>query len=193
MPTLSSDPCRILVQSDAWCTRRVLESCRSLSRDQFHRRFEMGLGTIHLTLTHILSTMRRWTDRLAGRTPRPMLHAVPDHPQVGGEDKDRSVDELLAILDEGERDLLAVLRPDPAWLAGVVSLEWKGDDGVVKTHSFSRAAVVAHVTTHGYHHRAQVLNMLRHLSVPGVSDKLPELSVVDWQGEVESPPVPKRG
>ena len=45
------------------------------------------------------------------------------------------------------------------------------------------------MTTHGYHHRAQVLNMLRHLNLPGVSDKLPEPSAVDWQGAVESPPV----
>ena len=38
-----------------------------------------------------------------------------------------------------------------------------------------------HVLTHGHYHRAQCLNMLRHLGVPGVSDKLPDLDVIDWQ------------
>jgi uncharacterized damage-inducible protein DinB len=41
--------------------------------------------------------------------------------------------------------------------------------------------MLVHVTTHGMHHRAQCLNMLRHLAVPGVSDRLPEIDVLEWQ------------
>ena len=36
------------------------------------------------------------------------------------------------------------------------------------------------VATHGMHHRAQCLNMLRQLAAPGVSDRLPEIDVLDW-------------
>ena len=189
MPPLTSDPNRILICSDAWCTRTLLEHSRPLSREQFHRKFEMGLGSLHETFTHIISVMRRWTDRLAGRTPRAMLHALPKYPHLSGESKDRTVDELLALLDEAEKDLLTVVKQDPAWLASTLELEWPGDDGKKKRYTFTRGAVVVHMTTHGYHHRAQVLNMLRHLNLPGVSDKLPEPSAVDWQGAVESPPV----
>ncbi len=46
MPTLSSDPVEILIKSDAWGTRLVLDSCRGLSRDQFHQKFEIGLGSV---------------------------------------------------------------------------------------------------------------------------------------------------
>lgn len=189
MPTISSDPNHILIASDAWGTRLLLRHCAGLSREQFHRRFEIGLGTLHETFTHIISASRRWTDRLAVRTVRPMLNAVPGRASPGADVRERSVDELLALLDEAEQDLSRVVVRDPGWLASTLSVEWPGADGVVKTYTFSRAAVVVHLTTHGYHHRAQALNMLRHLNVPGVSDKLPEPSAVDWQSAVESPPV----
>ena len=48
-------------------------------------------------------------------------------------------------------------------------------------HTITRAAALVHVLTHGSHHRAQCVNILRTLAIPGVSDKLPELQVVDWQ------------
>jgi uncharacterized damage-inducible protein DinB len=41
--------------------------------------------------------------------------------------------------------------------------------------------MLIHVTTHGMHHRAQCLNMLRQLAVPGISDRLPEIDVLEWQ------------
>jgi uncharacterized damage-inducible protein DinB len=36
------------------------------------------------------------------------------------------------------------------------------------------------------HHRAQCLNMLRHLSAPGISDQLPEIDPLDWQLETHA-------
>lgn len=194
MPALSFDANHILIASDAWCTRALLEHSRPLSREQFHRRFEIGLGSLHDSFTHIISVMRRWTDRLAGRTPRPMLHALPKYPHLSGESKDRSIDDLLELLNDAERDLYAVVKSDPAWLASTVTLDWPSEDppGITKTYTFTRGCVIVHLTTHGYHHRAQALNMLRHLNVPGVSDKLPEPSAVDWQAAVESPPMEKK-
>lgn len=72
-----------------------------------------------------------------------------------------------------------------------VTVEWPGDEGKVKVYTFTRGAVFVHLTTHGYHHRAQCLNMLRHLQVPGMSDCLPEPSAADWQSAIESPPTVK--
>lgn len=195
MPTLSSDPIDILITSDAWGTRGVLNICAKLPHDQFHRMFPIGLGSLHDTLTHIVSVMRRWTDRLAGRTPRPMLHAVAKYPHLEGDTKERSPGELLTLLDEAEHDLVAVMRAIRAEnrLDSTIALDWPGDDGTTKTYSFTRGCVVVHLTTHGYHHRAQCLNMLRQLGapVPGVTDGYPEPSAVDWQAETESPPTIK--
>ncbi len=191
---MTSDVCEVLIKSDAWGTRGVLNVCRGLTREQFHKKFEIGLGSLHETLTHVVGTMRRWTDRLAGRTARPMLNVVPEFPHLGGEKKDRTPDELLVLLKEAEEDLLRTVASFRGDHAATLSLEWPGEAGEVKVYSFTRAAVIAHVTTHGYHHRAQCLNMLRHLSapVPGVTAGLPEPSAVDWQAETEAPPTIKR-
>lgn len=196
MATLTDDPIDILIRSDAWGTRGVLKICAELSREQFHRKFEMGLGSLHDTITHVISTMRRWTDRLAGRTPRPMLHTVPEFPHVGGEDIKRTAGELLELLDAAERDLLETMAKVKAEgrLGSLVQLDWPGENGTVKQYTFTRGAVIVHVTTHGYHHRAQCLNMLRQLGapVPGVTDGAPEVSAVDWQAETESPAVVRK-
>jgi uncharacterized damage-inducible protein DinB len=45
---------------------------------------------------------------------------------------------------------------------------------------------LVHVTTHGMHHRAQCLNMLRHMGVPGISDRLPEIDPLDWQLQAQA-------
>jgi uncharacterized damage-inducible protein DinB len=45
-----------------------------------------------------------------------------------------------------------------------------------RTIELTRGAVLAQVVTHGMHHRAQCLNMLRQLGVT----PLPASSVVEW-------------
>ena len=54
--------------------------------------------------------------------------------------------------------------------------------------TFTRGVALTHVLVHGTHHRAQCLNMLRRLDVPGVSDRLPDLDVNEWQYETECKP-----
>ena len=46
----------------------------------------------------------------------------------------------------------------------------------------TRAGVITQVTTHGMHHRAQCLNMLRHLGVK----PLPPSSVIEWVRAVDA-------
>ncbi|MGD9688510.1 MAG: DinB family protein [Phycisphaerales bacterium] len=197
MPALSADVVDILIASDAWGTRQLLRVCGALPGEQFHRRFEIGPGSLHDTITHMISAMRRWTDRLAERAVRAPIEAIAARPDLKGDARQRTPAELLALLDEAERDLLATMRAlaSAQGLGGMVTLEWPGAKGEVKVYRFTCAAVIAHVATHGYHHRAQCLNMLRQLGapVPGVTSGYPELSAVDWQSEVESPPTIKGG
>lgn len=53
-----------------------------------------------------------------------------------------------------------------------------------ESYRFSLAAMLVHVTTHGTHHRGQCLNMLRRLGIPGVSDRLPDIDVLDRELDV---------
>ncbi|NJL30451.1 MAG: hypothetical protein HC898_01815 [Phycisphaerales bacterium] len=63
----ASNPIDILLAHDHWATGQLLHACESLSHEQLHRPFEMGLGSLHDTLTHIIVGKRRWADLLAGR------------------------------------------------------------------------------------------------------------------------------
>jgi uncharacterized damage-inducible protein DinB len=53
-----------------------------------------------------------------------------------------------------------------------------------KEYSFTRGVVITHVATHGMHHRAQCLNMLKHLGV----SPLPPSSVTEWARMADSQP-----
>ena len=156
MPT--SDPVELLVTTNTWATRNLLDACEGLSHDQFHQEFPMGPGSLHKTLTHILAAMRGWGDMLAGRDQRPRL-----------EGEDRSVAELKQLLDEISSDFEKTATSHPT--NELVTGERGG-----RSFTFARGAVIVHVTTHGMHHRAQCLNMLRQLGV----DPLPPSAVVEW-------------
>ena len=78
----------------------------------------------------------------------------------------------LVLLDDVSDDLEASVAAHPA--DEVVTGERGG-----RSYSFVRGAVLTHVTTHGMHHRAQCLNMLRQLGV----DPLPKGAVVEWMLE----------
>jgi uncharacterized damage-inducible protein DinB len=155
----TSNPLDILLTHDRWATRNILDACSKLSDEQFHQRFEMGSGSLHDTATHILAAMRGWGDLLASREPRPRLDPV----------ERRTAAELMVLADESYDDFANLVRSHP--LEDIVS---RVRDG--KTYSFTRGAVLTHVTTHAMHHRAQCLNMLRHVG----AKPLPQSSVMEW-------------
>jgi uncharacterized damage-inducible protein DinB len=153
-----SDITAILLAHDHWATRAILDACAPLTAAQFHQRFEMGPGSLHDTLRHTLYAMGAWCDVLHAR---PFRNRDPE--------KQYTVPEMLQILDAVSAELIDVSTLHPPH--EIVS---RTRDSV--TTKYTRAAVLAHVTTHSVHHRAQCLNMLRHLGV----DPLPMISVTTW-------------
>lgn len=158
MPT--SDPIEVLLAHDHWASRNLLSACGPLTDGQFHRRFEMGPGSLHDTTTHVIGAMRRWTDFMARREARPRLEEDGSR---------RTPGQLLALLDEAAADLKTQARAGPP--DELISGERGG-----RMYTFSRGGVLAHVATHAMHHRAQCLNMLRQLGVT----PLPPSSVLEW-------------
>jgi uncharacterized damage-inducible protein DinB len=156
-----SDPLQILLSHDQWATAQVLAACGPLTSGQFHQRFDIGPGSLHDALTHLIGAMRAWTETLAGTEPRPRLESDGQH---------RTPAQLRILLEEAWQDFSAEARRRP--LDEIVTRRTR--DG--KTIQMTRAEVLTHVTTHGMHHRAQCLNMLRQLGVR----PLPPSSVVEW-------------
>lgn len=156
---------QILLAHNAWATRKLLDGCAALSPEQFHQPFEMGPGSVHNTLLHIIGAMQRWSDRIGGRDLRPS-------PESAG--RKWSIVELRDLLERVERDLDSAARAVCDAGAMSATMEVSFDGQVLR---FSKAAALVHVTTHGMHHRAQALNMLRRLGHSGLVD---ELDALDW-------------
>ena len=173
-PRAAGDPLDILLRHDAWATREVLRACSGLTDEQWHRRFEIGPGSLHDALTHVVGAMLRWADRIDG--PPTELR-----PSIEGLAR-RTPAELLALLEAAESGLAASAdRARARGLGTEFEVTLAG-----RTHRFTLGAALVHVTTHGMHHRAQCLNMLRHLGAPGISDRLPEIDPLDWQLQAEA-------
>jgi uncharacterized damage-inducible protein DinB len=156
-----SDPLQILLSHDRWATAQVLTACEELTPEQFHRRFDIGPGTLHDTLTHVLGVMRTWTDTLAETALRPRLES---------DGQRRTPGQLRALLDDVWRELAAEARRRPVSEIVIRHLR----DGTQRP--ITRGAALAQVATHSMHHRAQCLNMLRHLG----ATPLPPSSVAEW-------------
>jgi uncharacterized damage-inducible protein DinB len=158
-----SDAMELLLIHNEWANRQLLETCRGLTDEQFHRKFEMGPGSLHDTMAHVFDAVGIWSDMIAGRERRQIVKQT------------RTVDELLAYMEKNHAEFNALIAAKPA--SATFSATRMG-----KTYTFTYGGVVTHVMTHGMHHRAQCLNMLRH-----VGAKQPMSSVAEWMRENDQP------
>lgn len=156
-----------LLGHDTWTTRQLLEHSRGLTDDQFVKRFDIGPGSVHFTFVHLIEVMLNWADRIADRERRPM--------SMPSEDEGiRSIDELLELLNDAEialRDTATTIANDNR-LDEMMSLTHEG-----QTWKFTRGSALAHVLTHGMHHRAQLFYMLKKLGLPASNDG----DVIEWE------------
>lgn len=163
----ASNPLDILLQHDRWATHQIIDACKKLTPEQFSQRFEMGPGSLQATITHMIGAINAWCDTLARRALRPRI----EHSGIA-----YSPEELLGLNDQSHDELDQLAKSHP--VEEMVTRMLKE-----KEYLLTRGAVVTHVTTHGMHHRAQCLNMLRHLGVK----PLPMSSVHEWFRTVEMP------
>ncbi|MDE0888098.1 MAG: DinB family protein [Phycisphaerales bacterium] len=153
-------PDLVQLDFDAWANDRLFDACEALDDSALDREFEMGLGSIRKSLIHNLGAMAGWTG---------VLKEVKDPFAAMKEETAHSIEELRA----------AQKSASSAFQAAVLSGRF---DDTMSRHReekvlvFTRGGICAHVMTHSMHHRAQCLNMLRHLGV----NELPESSVFQW-------------
>ena len=158
MPIMPTDPHAVLLAHDRWANAKLYDACAKLTEAQFTQPFEMGCGSLRNNLVHNLGAMRGWTDVLNQSPARERL-----------EERTHSLDEIRAMHDDicNAFEQAALRRPFDT----IVERERNG-----QTYTFTVGGILAHVTTHSMHHRAQCLNMLRQLGV----EKLPMGSVMEW-------------
>lgn len=191
-------PYQILLDHTAWSMHRLLTLAESLTPEQFTRPFPIGPASrrgLHDILGHAIGALGRWCDRIAGREPRHWLVPPPTHPtqphahQPNAQapthtpthtpaDLRRALAHALADL----QDLLPSVRDQPG---RVFSVTFDS-----RPYAFTAAAAYLHALTHATYHRAQCMNVLRHLNIQGLSNALPDLDLFDWQAAGEPPAHP---
>ncbi len=159
MPILSN-PIDILLTHNHWANVSLLNTAQNLTFDQFHQRFEIGPGSVHDTLSHVLGAMDRWTRALSAQEmlPGPRFEATL-----------RTADELLIQAQALHNGLVAIAQAHP--FDQTVTAIRNG-----QPLTFVRSVILTHLTTHGVHHRAQCANMLRQLGIKPI----PPTSVLEW-------------
>jgi uncharacterized damage-inducible protein DinB len=149
-----------LLAHDAWTTRQLLLRCRELSEEQLNRRFDIGDKNLMQTFEHIVACMESHTDLLLGRTAYLTYR------------DDESLDGMLRRL--------TLVAKDFAEFALEIDGDGTADNMVTNQNNGNRRSVggvIAHVITHGMHHRAQILSILDQLGAQNVI----EGDVLGWE------------
>lgn len=151
-----------LIDGDRWATRLLIERCVSLPQADFERRLEIGHGSLHDTVDHLIRATRFFTARLEG---------VPPHRPV--QTAHRTADAMLDEFDAAHGALVAALERTRSLPMGA-PIELPAGPGGEAPVAVTRADWLAQITTHGAYHRAQIANMLRQLGV----DPIPKTDLV---------------
>jgi uncharacterized damage-inducible protein DinB len=131
---------------------------RPLSAEQCALEFPIGHKTLGRTLTHIMISEWYYVQRIRGREVPPY-----DKWPIRWENPPPFAT-LEATWMEQAKDTRAALGAVRDWRA---DLEYRvvGDDGRPKIVTASAADIFTQLVLHEVHHRAQAMNMLRHLDV----------------------------
>ena len=140
---------RGLFAHNDWARDKLMTLASELSDEQLDRPFEIGVGTLRKTLLHVRDAEQSWLETwLHG--PRPFAKLDVDTP----------IAELRRLYAETARqrdDYLTTLSP--ADLQRPVTAEVAPE----LHYTFALGETMFELHGHGTHHRAQAVNMLRHL------------------------------
>jgi uncharacterized damage-inducible protein DinB len=138
---------------DRWATRTLLEACAELTQEEFERPLHIGPGCLERTLTHVVSALFFFIDRLDRRAPRPRLEK---------DGRTKTAAELLESFTLADREFgEAVTRTiDTHALTDI--LNWTDtDEGPIDSEDqIPYALALAQMIDHGIQHRTQVADML---------------------------------
>jgi uncharacterized damage-inducible protein DinB len=133
-----------------WGTRRMLDLVAKLTDTQLDQAFEMGLGTLRKTLSHLVIAEEwwhtNWTKGPAGEFP-------PAEDSIALADLSRRFEAAWAARDR------FVAKLSDADLSRPVTVKPRPD----LTLDFPLGVTLVQLCGHATHHRAQALNMVRHL------------------------------
>ena len=134
---------------ESWTLRYFIKRCYEVSPTQLHQSFDVGLGSVHATLAHIIGNLETWTDLMRERTVRHLPAPA-------------TVDAYLERFDAAQADFVE--------LAHELAVRDRLDDvyldmldvpPTLKTFG----GTLLHVLTHTTVHRWEIQHMLQRLGL----------------------------
>jgi uncharacterized damage-inducible protein DinB len=160
-----------LHQHRAWVNSNLMTAAATLSDEQLRSVFPIGQGSVWNSLLHLYAAECVWLEALLGNegflVPGDLPGKIPGNQQ--GEGGITGLDDLRqkwAVLEQRWIGHLASLTP-PALKEVVYRKSTSG-----KRFGTRRSDVLLHVCTHAHYTTAQVVNMLRHVSVERLPDTM---------------------
>ena len=147
----------VLLAYDAWANRQLLAVCRAVSQEQFDAELNIGPGSLSATVTHLISAMFFFADRLNRQAPRPRWN----------QDVRQTPDMLAPILEQANRELQLAVANALKTHNLTDMLNWTDTDlePVDPLDQVTYAVALAQIVDHGIHHRTQAMAMLQLLGV----------------------------
>lgn len=134
-----------------WANDLLMDAAKSLGDDKLDQAFEMGIGTFRKTMLHIESAERYWLAHWRGES-HPTWQELDDTTGLA------ALADAWSVVRQQREACLESL--DDSALMREVTAE-PGKDMFL---TFRLGETMLQVVTHGTHHRAQALNMLRHVA-----------------------------
>ncbi len=133
---------------NTWAHDRLMTAAEACTDEMLDRPFEMGEGTLRLTLQHMAGAEQVWLDRWRG-IPFQEVELPGTIPAIRDALR-KTADERLAWM-QAQQDFTQVFHYVRHW----------------DNQAFSMAFDVSilHILNHGPHHRAQAVNMLKRMDV----------------------------
>jgi uncharacterized damage-inducible protein DinB len=137
---------------------KLLDWVRPLSQEQYVRAFPIGLGSLARTLAHVELSEWYYIQRMRQRT-------IPPYEQWPIRDESPPpFAEIEAAWSEQAKRTRAALSAVRDWSAPI-EYEVTTDEGRRDLVTASAGDIFTQLVLHEVHHRAQAMNMLRHLGV----------------------------
>lgn len=147
---------------ETWTLRHFISRCQELSQEQLHQSFDIGPGTLHKTLTHLIRNLEGWTDLMREQPQRdlpPIEDNVADYLQ--------RFDAAMADFSDCARELAAQNRLDDTYLDVL--------DNPPQAKTFG--GTLLHVLTHTTVHRWEMQHMMQRLGL----ENLLEGDALGWE------------
>jgi len=147
---------RFVFQFNQWANRRTLDSCVSLTNEQFTRNLGSSFGSVRDTIVHLYGAEWAWYERFQGRSPSsfPAASTFPDLASVRAklEEMDSHYIDFVSKLSQQDLDRV---------------IQYKSFAGGEFSNPLGQS--LHHLSNHGTYHRGQVTTMLRQLGAKPVS------------------------